>query len=184
MSKPQKNRYQFKACVIGDPAVGKTSLISKFTQSSFKEEYIRTIGAQFTTFEREIDEDLIKLLIWDIAGQRDFDFLRPSFFNNSKAAVIVFSLEENEHGRNSFNNILNWHKDVQKYCGNIPVIIFGNKVDLIDESGVDISTIGEIVDQNGFIDYFITSARTGQGVEKAFTKLIKILYEKYKVLEE
>ena len=182
MSETHRNRYQFKACVIGDPAVGKTSLISKFTQSSFKEEYIRTIGAQFTTFEREIDGDLIKLLIWDIAGQRDFDFLRPSFFNNSKAAVIVFSLEENEHGRNSLNNILNWHRDVQKFCGNIPVILFGNKIDLIDESGLDMTSFEEIVDQNSFIDFFITSARTGQGVEKAFTKLIKILHDKYKVL--
>ena len=181
MSKTPINRYQFKACVIGDPAVGKTSLISKFTQSSFKEEYIRTIGAQFTTFERELDGDLIKLLIWDIAGQRDFDFLRPSFFNNSKAAVIVFSLEDNEHGQNSFENILNWYEDVQKYCGNIPIILFGNKVDLIDESVMDKSSIEEIVDQHDFIDFFITSARTGQGVEKAFTKLIKILHDKYKV---
>ena len=182
MSEFHRNRYQFKACVIGDPAVGKTSLISKFTQSSFKEEYIRTIGAQFTTFEREIDGDLIKLLIWDIAGQRDFDFLRPSFFNNSKAAVIVFSLEENDHGRNSFENILNWYEDVKRFCGNIPIILFGNKVDLIDESKLDKSSIEEIVDQNNFIDFFITSARTGQGVENAFTKLIKILHDKYKVL--
>ena len=182
MSEFHRNRYQFKACVIGDPAVGKTSLISKFTQSSFKEEYIRTIGAQFTTFEREIDGDLIKLLIWDIAGQRDFDFLRPSFFNNSKAAVIVFSLEENEHGRNSFKNILNWHEDVQKHCGEIPVIVLGNKVDLIDEDGLDKSSIEKVMTQNNFVDYFITSAKTGQGVEKAFTKLIKLLHDKYKVL--
>lgn len=182
MSETRRNRYQFKACVIGDPAVGKTSLISKFTQSSFKEEYIRTIGAQFTTFEKELDGDLIKLLIWDIAGQRDFDFLRPSFFNNSKAAVIVFSLEESEHGRNSFENILNWYKDVQKHCGDIPVILFGNKVDLIDHDELDKSPIEEIVSQNKFIDYFITSAKTGQGVEEAFTKLIKLLHDKYKVL--
>ena len=170
MSETRRNRYQFKACVIGDPAVGKTSLISKFTQSSFKEEYIRTIG------------DLIKLLIWDIAGQRDFDFLRPSFFNNSKAAVIVFSLEENKHGKNSFENILNWYEDVQKHCGDIPVILFGNKVDLIDDNKLDKSSIEEIVTQNNFIDYFITSAKTGQGVEEAFIKLIKLLHDKYKVL--
>ncbi|GAH43367.1 unnamed protein product, partial [marine sediment metagenome] len=95
MSETNK-KFRFKITVIGDGAVGKTSLIQKFTNDNFKEEYIKTIGAQFSIFDRKIDGDKIKLLFWDIAGQDSFNFLRPSFFNNSVAAIIVYTLENNE----------------------------------------------------------------------------------------
>ncbi|MFX1552002.1 MAG: GTP-binding protein, partial [Promethearchaeota archaeon] len=87
-------KFNFKITVVGDGRVGKTSLIQKFTQGGFQKDYIRTIGAQFSVFSKKINEDNIKLLFWDIAGQDNFNFLRPSFFKNSRAAIIVYSLEE------------------------------------------------------------------------------------------
>jgi small GTP-binding protein len=169
--------------VIGDGAVGKTSLISQFTKSSFKEDYIKTIGAQFSVYEKEIDGDKVKLLFWDIAGQDDFNFLRPSFFNNSKAAIIVFSLEEKER-KESFKHVPDWHQDVKKHCGDIPVILFGNKVDLIDEKKLNKTPINKIVEEQNFLDYCITSAKTGTGVIEAFNKIITTLYTKYKALSQ
>ncbi|GAG77491.1 unnamed protein product, partial [marine sediment metagenome] len=90
--------FKFKIAVIGDGMVGKTSLIKKFTKDSFSKDYIKTIGAQFSVFDKEINEHKIRLLFWDIAGQKDFDFVRTSFFNKSRAAIIVYSLEENDLG--------------------------------------------------------------------------------------
>ncbi len=176
----ESKKFRFKITVIGDGAVGKTSLIQKFTNDNFKEDYIKTIGAQFSIFDKKIDGDKIKLLFWDIAGQDVFNFLRPSFFKNSIAAIIVFTLEENELGEKSFKHIHNWDVDIKKYCGDIPVVIFGNKVDLIDEKQLDTSAIEKIVEENNYLGYFITSAKTGHGVIDAFDAIIEELYVKFK----
>ena len=173
-----KNRYQFKISVVGDGAVGKSSLINQFTKSSFREDYIKTIGAQFSVYDKIIDGDSINLLFWDIAGQDLHNFLRPSFFNNSKAAIIVFSLEENELGKASFEHVLNWHEDVKMYCGDIPIILFANKVDLIDENKIKRNRIKNLVEENQFLNYCITSAKTGEGVIEAFNEIIEKLYYK------
>ncbi|MBY8981094.1 MAG: GTP-binding protein [Candidatus Lokiarchaeota archaeon] len=179
MSETNK-KFRFKITVIGDGAVGKTSLIQKFTNDNFKEGYIKTIGAQFSIFDRKIEGDKIKLLFWDIAGQDDFNFLRPSFFKNSVAAIIVYTLEENELGEESFKHIHNWDVDIKKYCGDIPVVIFGNKVDLINEEQIDTSAIEKIVEDKNYLGHFITSAKTGHGVIDAFNAIIDELYVKYK----
>jgi small GTP-binding protein len=175
-------KFRFKITVIGDGMVGKTSLIRKFTKGSFRQDYAKTIGAQFSVFDKEIDSDKIRLLFWDIAGQVDFNFLRSSFFNNSRAAIIVYSLEENELGKQSFEHIEDWYNDIIDHCGEIPVVIFANKVDLVDERNLVDSAIQELVDKYNFLGYYKTSAKTGSGVIEAFNALISNLYRKFKAL--
>jgi small GTP-binding protein len=175
-------KFNFKVTVVGDGRVGKTSLIKKFTKGSFKTDYIKTIGAQFSLFDKVIESDKIRLLFWDIAGQDDFHFLRYSFFKNSRAAIIVYSLEENEFGEESFNHISNWHEDITEFCPNIPIVVFANKVDLVSEKSINKSKIQGIVDDSNFLGYYLTSAKTGQGVYEAFNAIIDELYQKYKTL--
>ena len=175
-------KFGFKVIVIGDGSVGKTSLIKKFTQGMFQKEYIKTIGAQFSKFDAEISEDTIRLLFWDIAGQDDFLFLRPSFYRESRAAIIVYSLEENNFGKRSFEHITDWHEGIKKYCGDIPIVVFANKVDLIEENNLDKMNIQEVVKERDFFRYFLTSAKTGQGVHEAFNVIIEKLYDMHKAL--
>lgn len=175
-------KFGFKVIVIGDGSVGKTSLIEKFTQGTFQKEYIKTIGAQFSEFNAEISGDKIRLLFWDIAGQDDFLFLRPSFYRESEAAIIVYSLEKNDLGKRSFEHITDWHDDIKQYCGEIPIVVFANKVDLIKEDNLDKSLIQDVIRERNFLGYYITSAKTGQGVHEAFNAIIENLYDKYKAL--
>jgi len=174
--------FGFKITVIGDGAVGKTSLIKKFTKGTFEMDYIKTIGAQFSRFNKKINEDIINLIFWDISGQDDFNFLQPLFYKESKACIIVYSLEENDLGNESFKHIENWHNELKKYCGNIPVVLFANKVDLVEENDLDISKIQNIVNKQNFLSYYVTSAKTGQGVIDAFNAIINELYYKFKTL--
>ena len=171
-------KLRYKITVIGDGRVGKTSLISKYTLGAFDTDYIETIGAQFSKYDKEIDGDNIRLLFWDIAGQDSFDFLRPSFYRESDAAIIVYSLEKNQLGSRSFKNITNWHREVKQFCGEIPIVLFANKIDLIDEDKIELSEIEQIASENEFLGYYITSAKTGKGVHEAFNAIIEKLYNK------
>jgi small GTP-binding protein len=175
MSDSETKKQKVKVTVIGDGAVGKTSLIQMFTQGTFQRDYIKTIGAQISNYKVEHDDWKTELLFWDIAGQDDFHFLRPSFYRASKAAIIVYSVEENTLGKRSFESITRWHEDVKQFCGDIPIVMFANKVDLIKEESLNKPRIQKLVEEHSFQGYFITSAKTGQGVHEAFNFLINEL---------
>ncbi|MFW9879102.1 MAG: Rab family GTPase [Candidatus Thorarchaeota archaeon] len=174
--------FGFKISIIGDGGVGKTSLIKKFTKGTFEKDYVKTIGAQFSRYDKEINGDIINLIFWDIAGQDDFNFLHPLFYKESRAGIIVCSLEENDLGKDSFIHIKNWYNELKKYCSNIPVVLFANKIDLVKENNINIIKIQEIVKKYGFFGYYLTSAKTGQGVIEAFNAIIEKLYYKSKKL--
>lgn len=174
--------YGFKITVIGDGAVGKTSLIKKYTQGSFQNEYIATLGTQFSKYEEVIDGEKVELYLWDIAGQDSFDALRQRFYTGSSGAIIVFSHAPDQS--QSFDHVTKWLGDLKKHCGNIPIVLFGNKVDLVDDgelsSDTDIpvsdSKVKQFAKDNRFIGYYKTSALTGQGVTDAFKALVRKLY--------
>ena len=178
----KSEEFRFKIVIVGDGAVGKTSLIKKFTKGTFERDYVKTIGAQFSKYNKDINGDIVRLLFWDIAGQDDFNFLHHLFYSESKAAFIVYSLEENELGQNSFTHIKNWLEALEEHCGDIPVVLFANKIDLVDEKNLDTTKIQKLVNENNFLKYFITSAKTGQGVIEAFNAIIEHLYLRFKIL--
>jgi Ras-related protein Rab-6A len=174
--KKSPRRYRFKITVVGNVEVGKTSLIKQFTKGSFQTDYVKTIGAQYSVISIEIERNKVNCLFWDIAGGEGFHFLHPSFFKNSLAAIIVYSLGEDD----SLNQISKWHDEIINECGDIPIIIIGNKSDLVDESKLDISRIQDYVTKYDLLGHFITSAKTGQGIKAAFNKIIEELYNKIK----
>jgi len=134
------------------------------------------LGAQFSKYDEEIEGDNCKLFFWDIAGQDEFNFMRPTFYKGSKAAIIVFSHTDD----NSYNHITNWHEDIKKYTGDLPIVLFGNKIDLVKKKDLDDTKVQKILKEKDFLGYYKTSAKTGNGVYLAFQSIIKTLYQKYK----
>jgi len=169
------DEFAYKITVIGDGGVGKTSLIKRYTKDTFQKDYIKTIGAQFSRFNKNIEGDEVHLIFWDIAGQ-DFLFLHPLFYKESKACIIVYSLEQNDLGIESLNHINLWHNELKKFCGDIPVVLFANKVDLVEKEKLDLSPIEKIIKKRNISDFYLTSAKTGEGVLEAFNALIEELY--------
>ena len=172
-------KFRFKIAIIGDTQVGKTSLIEKFTKFRDHNEYT---GVKFSAFDIEIEGDNLRLIFWDIAAGDDFLFLRPSFYRESRAVIIVCSLEDTEQGKESFTHIAEWYMKVTKFCGEIPTYIFANKVDLVDENSLNETDFKKLVDENNFRGYYLTSAIIGDSVIKAFNDISKELYKKYKKL--
>ncbi|MHA1733700.1 MAG: Rab family GTPase [Promethearchaeota archaeon] len=174
MAKEFDYEFVFKIIAVGDPAVGKTSLIQRFTQGSFNTNYIATIGAQFSRFEEVRENCYVRLFFWDVAGQREFSFMRPTFYTGSKAAILVFDLTEPK----SFESLSEWLAEIKKYCGDIPTIVFANKNDL--EHSFDQDKLQKFVADNGCLGHILTSAKTGENVEAAFQKIITELLEIWK----
>ncbi len=179
MSADEKG-YGFKITVVGNGAVGKTSLIKKYTQGAFRKEYIATLGTQFSKYEEIMDGEKVELFLWDIAGQDSFQALRQRFYTGSSGAIVVFSHAEEQ--LRSWEHAAKWVKDVRQFCGGIPMVLFGNKLDLVDESTLDASNprgdvnVEQFAKDNKFIGYYKTSALTGDGVIDAFKALVKKLY--------
>ena len=169
-------KFVFKIVIIGDGGVGKTTLIKKYTQGEFQEDYISTIGAQFSIYEYKIKEDEIKLFFWDLAGQDDFQVFRTSFYEDSKAAIIVYSLEQNDEGSESLKNIMKWYNEMKKQCEEIPLIILANKTDLVEDPEINEDVFKSLSNNKNYLGAFKTSAKTGNGVNEAFKAIIEKLY--------
>ncbi|MHA1385048.1 MAG: GTP-binding protein [Candidatus Helarchaeota archaeon] len=161
--------YKLKMLLIGDAAVGKTSLIKKFIKGSFQKDYKMTIGCDIFTKDVSLNDgqDLVTLSIWDIAGQDRFKFFRSSFYRGSAGAMVVFDLTR----YTTFNpNVVNWLKELWSFTGRIPIILLGNKVDLVNMRSVRASDAKAFSDQVP-CPYIETSAKEGQYVDESFATL-------------
>ncbi len=148
-------------------------MVYRFTEASFKENYIMTIGSNFSTKQIELEDHpnfAIKLQIWDLAGQKHFAFVRPPFYRGASAIVFVFDLTR----RSSFQNIPEWKVEVEKVIGQgKPSILVGNKIDLaVDDAREVGETDGEALkgEINASI-YYETSAKQDIGIAPVFHEL-------------
>ena len=179
----EKDIYTYKVAICGDGAVGKTSLINRFVEGTFTREYLITLGVEITKYGREVRGDDVNLILWDLAGQDQFSKVRERFFSGTSAAILVFSHEQSEEGEKSFKHLQKWLEHIREHCGDIPIILFGNKIDLLDENlqldneypRSDVN-LKKLASDLGILDYFHTSALTGEGVMSSFRILTHELH--------
>lgn len=167
--------YQFKIILVGDPNVGKTSLILRYTNNAFRRNYVPTLGVMVSDKIFKIEDSVIQLTLWDIGGQQKFHTMRQQFYRGSDAVFLVFDLTRPE----SFNNITKWFSDVGEQLKNREELIgyiIGNKKDLEEERKVTIDKANELASQLelGFIE---TSALLGENVDDAFSTIANLLYK-------
>jgi small GTP-binding protein len=156
---------RYKMVLFGNANVGKTSLVERFINDQFEQNYISTLG--YNVYEKEIiyENNSISLMIYDIGGQEKFRDLRRKYAEGADLAFIVFDLTNPE----SFAAVKAWKTDLFEFAGEIPFIIIGNKNDLAPK--VTTKDGMQISNSLGALDYLETSAKTGKGVEKAFNQL-------------
>ena len=157
--------------IIGDSTVGKTSILRRFAQDQFNANYLATIGVDFFTKDIILNEKRIHVKMWDTAGQERYKALTQGFFRNAQGIMIVYDISS----KISFNNLKYWIESIENNVKmenkNIPSIIIGNKVDILERE-VDIIE-GENFAKNKNINYFEVSAKTGQGINEAIKFLIQ-----------
>ena len=170
----------FKVIVIGNSAVGKSSLVERATKNRFLEDYCATIGFDYCSFFLKYKDKIIKLQIWDTCGQEIYQSLITNFYKNSSMAILVYAIDD----RKSFEALDNWLKDLKKESSpDIKTILIGNKIDLENEREVTYEEAEKYSKDYDFFDFYETSARTGINTQKVFIKAAITLYEdhlKYK----
>ncbi|MHA1104486.1 MAG: Rab family GTPase [Promethearchaeota archaeon] len=159
---------KIKIAVCGDPGVGKTSTILRFTDNAFSRRYLPTMGVSISEKLFSVKERIVELIIWDIAGQTKFQKMRRHFYQGSEAVVLVFDLTNPI----SFSSIRDWEADIQKNLfnenkKNMIGYLFGNKSDMIDERKISNDDAMQLASELNLI-YVETSAMTGKNVESAF----------------
>ncbi|MHA1340412.1 MAG: GTP-binding protein [Promethearchaeota archaeon] len=172
--------YIFKMILGGDGAVGKTSLVQTFVTGQFQKDYKATIGTSIMKKECKFKgwNGVIRFVIWDLAGQKQFQKVRQSYLADAKAGFIVFDVTRPE----TFESVENWFNEIKQFASkNITLILIGNKIDLEDERKIS-KEQGEALANELGITYFETSALNKDIVEEAFRLLaFELIKEKIKM---
>src|SRR6266540_2816583 len=170
-------RMKVKVCLVGEGAVGKTSLIRRFIHDQFDDRYISTLGAKVSKKELTVKnpkadgEIAIDMTIWDIMGEKSFrELLKEAYFHGAQGILAVCDITR----KDTLHELNDWIAAVNRVTGNIPVQFLANKADLKDQAKVSEGDIREVADSHKS-PYLFTSAKTGDNVEAGFVKLAEMI---------
>lgn len=155
---------QKKICLLGAFSVGKTSLIQRFVSSLFDDKYLTTVGVKIDKKVLSVGEQEIMLMIWDLAGEDDYNTLKANHLRGAAGYIIVIDVTRPK----SFEVAMGVHEKAQEFLGDVPVVVALNKVDLVEQwtlTDEDLSVLEEK------FTVLRTSAKTGENVESLFSEL-------------
>lgn len=168
----QKIDYVFKVVVIGDAAVGKTQVLSRFTKNHFCFDSKSTIGVEFQTRTLSFHSKLIKAQIWDTAGQERYRAVTSAYYRGALGAMVVYDITK----RHSFDNVARWVQELRAHADtSIVIMLIGNKADLVDLRVVPREDAVEFSEEQGLF-FSETSALSGDNVDAAFIRLLEEVF--------
>lgn len=167
--------YVYKILFVGDAGTGKTSIIRRHVHGLFSENYKATIGVDFAVKSVSIDANTIaKLQLWDIAGQERFGSMSKVYYIGAVGAVIVFDMTTYR----TFDAVNRWREnlltnlfDDTQLASQFPIVVFGNKADLVHEA-INESDLERDFIERGYQGFSLTSAKTNSGIEQGLNKLV------------
>jgi small GTP-binding protein len=162
---------QRKVCMLGAFAVGKTSLVRRFTHSIFSEKYLTTVGVKIDKKAMRIEGVDLTLLLWDLHGEDDFQSVRASYLRGSHGCILVADGTR----RATLDTAVRLRALVDETIGSVPCVLALNKVDLTDDWQIEEGPGDRLVD--GGWSVLRTSAKTGEGVEPMFEMIGRAMLE-------
>jgi len=169
MSSTAAGDIKFKVVLLGEGAVGKTSLFLRYCSNTFNEGHLSTVQASFLTKRLNFDGKRVALAIWDTAGQERFHALGPIYYRDSHGALLVYDITDLD----SFQKVKNWVKELRKMLGNdVELAIVGNKIDL-ERSRVVPQAEAESFAASVGAKHYTTSAKLNKGLDELFLDLSK-----------
>ena len=166
----------FKVIVIGDSGVGKSCLTTQAVRNNFEEFYTATVGFEFLTFNMRINNNVLKLQIWDTCGQEVYKSLISNFYKNSSLALIIYAI----NNLDSFRHAETWLNDLKSQANpNVKVFLVGNKSDLEDQRVVSKEEAEQFKEEKYLDKFMETSAKTGENARNVLLEAAKLLYKDY-----
>lgn len=164
--------YLFKIVVIGDSAVGKSNLLSRFARDEFDHNSKATIGVEFQTQVVEIDGKEIKAQVWDTAGQERFRAVTSAYYRGAVGALLVYDITR----KTTFESVKRWLEELNTHCDTaVAKMLVGNKSDLDNIRDVSMEEGKAMAEEEGL--FFIeTSALDSTNVKTAFEIVIREIY--------
>jgi len=169
----------YKIILIGNALVGKTAIVTRFAKDYFEQNYLRTLGINYYIKTQVITNVEVKMIITDTAGQEAFQRLRSSYYKGARGAIIVYAIND----RHSFGQVDYWKNEMFKTLKEIPIIIVGNKIDLIDQRRVSTSEGRLLAKKLGCL-FIESSAKTGENIDKIFEMIVKDILRKDNLITE
>ena len=160
---------QIKMILLGNTAVGKTSIINRYVEDNFSSNLMSSVNMTFTQKTLKIDKQKVQLNIWDTVGQEKFRSLSKLFFKDTKIVALVYSITN----KNSFNDLEFWLKTFKETIGEDVVIgVMGNKSDLFLEQEVSEEEGEKFAEENGGFFDLVSAKENKAGLDKFITKLV------------
>ncbi|KXZ52218.1 Rab23 [Gonium pectorale] len=166
---------EIKVVVLGNGGVGKTSMIRRFCKGVFTDEYKKTIGVDFLEKAQFVDalQEEVRFMLWDTAGQEEFDAITRTYYRGAGAAVIAFSTTDLD----SFKAVSGWKDKIIAECGDIAMCLVQNKVDLIDRAVVSPEDVEAMARQLG-LKLYRTCVKENINVTEVFGYLAELHHKK------
>ena len=164
----------YKILLLGDSSVGKTCFLLRFTEDTFTDNHISTIGVDYKLKIINSDDKIIKLQVWDTAGQDRFRSITKNYFRGSHGIVLLYDITS----LSSFNNIKSWLQQIRESLGNtVAIILVGNKLDLEHNRRITKDQGMQLATEHN-MGFFETSAKDGININEAFECLYKEMSKK------
>ena len=170
----EKKEPHFKILVLGDPSVGKSCFLIRYTEDTFQDVYLSTICMDCKYKDVILEEDKsIRLQIWDTAGQDRFRSITKNLYKGAAGIMLIYDITN----RNTFDNVKKWVNSIkEEVTSKVVIILVGNKIDLDKKRQVQTDE-GEQIAEEFDMPFFECSALTGENINSAFETLAKKLVE-------
>ena len=156
---------QKKICLLGSFGVGKTSLVARYVHSTFSEKYLSTVGVKIDRKDTVAADQNVRLMVWDIHGQDEFQQVRASYLRGMAGYLLVVDGTRPD----TLSTAMELHKLSADTVGSVPFVMLVNKCDLREHWQLDADRLAELVDPTWTVH--MTSAKTGEMVEETFALL-------------
>ena len=169
-----KNELLFKVVIIGDASTGKSSLLRRYCENAFEEQYKCTVGVDFQIKILKMkDQRIVKLQIWDTAGQERFKVMTKSYYRSARACLIIYDITRRE----TFDNVRTWAEQYMQSNpgGKHSVMILGNKKDLQDQRTVKVQEGEQLAEDIGCTFQEVSAKEGGEEINELFYNMAETL---------